>query len=199
MSSINFGNAYLLLIAVPLIVLFTVPFVIAVRKENRNGHNIASMVMHVAMAIIIAFAAAGTSVTSVLTRTEIYVVADVSYSANKNLDTIDNYIRRLNLPKNSKVGLICFGKDYELVCAPDDLSRIKSVKTAEVDDSQTNIAEALDYAGTLFNRDVIKRVVLITDGRQTDERDGYAMRRAVDSLENRDIKVDAIFLDEKWV
>ena len=197
MSNINFDNAYLLLIAIPLIVLFTVPFVIAVRKDNRNGHNIASQIMHVVMAIIIAFAAAGTTITSVLTRTEIYVVADVSYSANKNLDTIDNYIKKLNLPRNSKVGLICFGADYELVCKPGDLSRIKSVKSANVDDSQTNIAEALEYAGTLFNRDVIKRVVLITDGRQTDERDGYAMRRAVDTLENKDVKVDAIFLDDK--
>ena len=196
MSSINFDNVYLLLIAIPLIVLFTIPFVIAVRKENRNGHNIASQVMHIVMAILIAFAAAGTNITTILTETEVFVVADVSYSANKNLDTIDNYIKNLGLPLNSKLGVVCFGRDYELLCdlgAPED---VISVKNATVDDSETNIAEALTYTGTLFSDEVIKRVVLITDGKQTDDTDNYAIRRAVDSLVARDIKVDAIYLDD---
>ena len=58
MSSINFDNAYLLLIAIPLVALLAVPFFIAVKRDNRNGHNIASMVLHVLMAVRIAFAAA---------------------------------------------------------------------------------------------------------------------------------------------
>lgn len=201
MSNINFDNPWLLLIAVPLIVLFTVPFLIAVRKDNRNAHNIASQIMHVFMALIIAFAAAGTSITTVLTETHVYVVADVSYSANKNLDTIDNIIKNeLVLPRNSKVGIITFGKDYELLCNLTSQKSVKSVKESikngTVDDSETNIAEALEYAGTLFKDDVIKRVVLITDGRQTDEVDTSAMRRAVDSLESQNVKVDAYFLDD---
>ena len=196
MSSINFDNVYLLLIAIPLIVLFTVPFLLAVRKDNRNGHNIASQIMHIVMAFIIAFAAAGTSITSVLTETDIYVVADVSYSANKNLDKIDEYISRLELPRNSKLGLVCFGKDYELVSDLGKPQDIKSVKESQVDNSETNIAEALEYTGSLFEDDVIKRIVLITDGKQTDETDTYAMKRAIDILETHDVKVDAIFLDD---
>ncbi len=196
MSSINFDNVYLLLIAIPLIVLFTVPFLLAVRKDNRNGHNIASQIMHIVMAFIIAFAAAGTSITSVLTETDIYVVADVSYSANKNLDKIDEYISRLELPRNSKLGLVCFGKDYELVSDLGKPQDIKSVKESQVDNSETNIAEALEYTGSLFDDDVIKRIVLITDGKQTDETDTYAMKRAIDILETHDVKVDAIFLDD---
>lgn len=204
MSSINFDNVYLLLIAIPLIVLFTIPFLLAVRKDNRNGHNIASQIMHIVMAIIIAFAAAGTSITTVLTETDIYVVADVSYSANKNLDLIDNYIAALNLPRNSRLGLVCFGKDSQLICGLGKVNDLPSVKDAvdgneingEVDDSETNIAEALQFAGTLFEEDVIKRIVLITDGKQTDETDTYAMRRAIDSLEALEIKVDAIYLND---
>lgn len=196
MSNINFDNVYLLLIAIPLIALFTVPFFIAVRKDNRNGHNVASQVIHVVMAIIIAFAAAGTSLTTVLTETDIYVVADVSYSANKNLDTLDGYIKNLNLPRNSKLGLVCFGKDYQLVSELGRPQDVSSVRNATVDDSETNIAEALNYTGTLFKENVIKRVVLITDGKQTDQVDAYAIRRAIDSLETLNIHVDAIFLDD---
>ena len=196
MNSISFDNVYLLFIALPLIVIFTIPFVIAIRKENRNGHNIASQVLHIVMAIIIAFAAAGTSIISTLTETEVYVVADVSYSANKNLDTIDSYIKNLKLPKNSKLGLVCFGKNYELLYDLDNPNKIGSVKNSKVDDSETNIAEALQYTGTLFRDNVIKRIVLITDGKQTDVSDTYAIKRAVDALEAQNVKVDAIYIDD---
>ena len=196
MNSISLDNAYLLLLAVPLIVLFTVPFALAIRKENRNAHNIASQIMHVFMAVIIAFAAAAPSITTVLTETDVYVVADVSYSAKRNLDTIDSYIRNLELPRNTKLGLVCFGKTAELVSDLDDPKKVVSVKKSKVDDTETNIAEALTYTGTLFKTGVIKRIVLITDGKQSDLSNDNAIRRAVDGLVNQNIKVDAIFLDD---
>ena len=196
MNNINLDNPYYLLIAVPLIVLFTVPFALAVRKSNRNGHNIASQVLHVVMAIVIAFAASRVSMTTVLTETDVYVVADVSYSANRNLDTVDVYIKNLDLPDNTKLGLVCFGKDCELVSPLGDPKKVASVKDATVDDTETNIAEALSYTGKLFGTGVIKRIVLITDGKQSDMSDENAIRRAVDELEGQNVKVDAIFLDD---
>ena len=196
MNNINLDNPLYLLIAIPLILLFVVPFAIAVRKSNRNKHNIASQIMHVAMAIIIAFAAARVSYTTVLTETDVYVVADVSYSANRNLDTIDEYIKALELPSNSKLGLVCFGKDQQLVSELDNPRKVASVREATVDDSETNIVEALEYTGRLFTTGVIKRIVLITDGKQSNQSDNNAIRRAVDELAVQDIKVDAIFLDD---
>lgn len=196
MNSISFDNAYLLLIALPLIAVFTIPFFVAIRKENRNWHNVTSQVLHIVMAIIVAFAAAGTHITQLLTETEVYVVADVSYSANKNLDTIDNYIKNLKLPRNAKVGLVCFGKDSKLVSDLDKLSNIASVKNSGVDDSETNISAALQYAGSLFRDDVIKRIVLITDGKQTSDNNSYSVKSAIDGLETQNVRVDAIYVDD---
>lgn len=155
--------------------------------------------MHIVMAIIIAFAAAGTTVTTMLTETNVYVVADVSYSTRKNFDAIDGYIRGLVLPRNSKLGVVCFGKDYEVLNEMGDPGNFKSVKNANVDDSETNIAEALEYTATLFKDEVIKRVVLITDGRYTDDSDSYSVKRAVDNLETQGIIVDAIYIDSNLV
>ena len=45
------------------------------------------------MIISIALAAAGPLHTTVMTVTKVYVVADVSYSSNRNLDRIDEYIK----------------------------------------------------------------------------------------------------------
>lgn len=195
MSNISFDNVYLLLLAVPLTILCIIPFVIAVRKENRNGHNVASLILHIFMAALIAFAASGIYVSTVVTETHVYVVADVSYSAKSNLDKIDEYIRNLELAGNTKLGLVCFGKDYELVSELDDPRNVASVKEATVDDSETNVAAALKYTGTLFNTGVIKRIVLITDGKQTDISADNSIRRAVDGLSTQSIRVDAIFLD----
>lgn len=196
MSSINFDNVYLLFIVIPLLALLIVPFFLAIKKENANGHNIASMVLHVLMAVIIAFAAAGTQVVTVITETNVYVLADVSYSANKNLDTVDNYIRDLskNMPRNSKMGVLCFGKDCKQLTPLG--GSLKSVKTAEVDDTETNIAEAMQYAGTLFKDGVIKRLVVITDGKQTYSGDANELRRTVSNLQGQNVHVDAIFLDD---
>ena len=204
-SAVNIGSLYidkplmLLIVALPLVVLFTLPFALVTRKDNVNGHSIASYVMHICLAIIIGFAAAGTSWVTTLTETDVYVVADVSYSANKNLSEIDDIIKnRIILPANSRLGVVCFGKDYELLCDLGAQKNAASVKNFTVDDSETNIAEALSYAGSLFKGDVIKKIILITDGKQTDESDTYAVRRAIDSLEAQEIEVNAIYLDDNF-
>lgn len=196
MSSINFDNVYLLFLAIPLAILLAVPFILAVRKENANLHNITSGVLHILMAVIIAFTAAGTTVETTVTETDVYVVADVSYSANKNLDTLDNYIEDLSksLPRNSRMGVVCFGKDQELFVRLG--GKLKSVKDSTVDSSETDIEGALEYTGSLFRDDVIKRVVIITDGKQTYTSDSNALKRAADTLKAADIYVDAIFLDD---
>lgn len=196
MSSINFDNPYLLLLAIPVAALFIVPFAIAVRKDNINGHNIASGIIHIIMALIIGFVAAGTSIVTTVTQTDVYVVADVSYSANRNLDVIDGYISDLskNLPDNSRMGVVCFGRDYKLTTRLG--GNISSVKSADVDDSATDIIGALDFTGSLFRDGVIKRIVLITDGKQTNNTDANALKRQVDALADKKIHVDAIFVDD---
>ncbi len=196
MSSINFDNAWLLLIAIPVVALIAVPFFISINKDNRSGHNIASCALHIFMAVLIAFSAAGTSVQTVLTATDVYVVADVSYSANRNLDVIDGYITDLskNLPKNSQMGIVCFGADAVTLTRLG--GELKSVKEAEVDDSRTDIVSALEYASRLFRSNSIKRIVLITDGRQSDESDSDALKQKVAELNAENIYIDAIYLDD---
>lgn len=196
MSNISLDNPLLLLLIIPLVVLFTVPFAVVIRKDNINGHNIASGVLHILMAVIIGFVAAGTSIVTTMTETDVYVVADVSYSANRNLDKVDGYIVELNksLPANSRLGVVSFGRDYKLTTRLGE--KFTTVKNSTVDDTATDILGALDYTGSLFRDNVIKRIVLITDGKQTNESDSNALKRQVDALADRKIHVDAIYLDD---
>ncbi len=197
MNSINFDNVWLLFIALPLILLVAVPFFVTVNGDNRNKHNVASTILHIVIAILVAFSAAGTTIKTVMTKTNVYVVADVSYSARENLDVVDGYIAKLknNLPSNSEIGIVCFGADQDMITRMG--GEIKSVKESEVDTSSTDIVGALEYTRKFFKKNVIKRIVLITDGAQTYARDDNALRRTVDSLEKVDnIFVDAIYIDD---
>ncbi len=199
MNSISFANVWLLFIAVPLVLLFAVPYFVTVNRDNRNGHNIASVILHIILAVLMAFAAAGTAIESVMTETDVYVVADVSYSASRNLDVIDGYISRLsnNLPGNSRLGIVCFGGGQQVITiAGDELRSVKEADAETVDVSRTDIADALEYTSRIFRSNVIKRIVLITDGGDSNVDDDSALRRKVEELNAEKIYVDAIYLDD---
>ena len=193
MRNISFDNPYWLLIAIPLLAALIIPYFISVSKDNRTKGWIASLIIHILIIISVSLAAAGLVHTTVMTRTKVYVVADVSYSSNRNLDEIDEYIQQINdsLPPNSRLGIVCFGNNQVILTSSG--TAIKSVKEASVDDSGTNIAAALDYTSTLFSVGEIKRIVLITDGFATTA-DGTTAA-AVERLVAKDIKLDAVYLN----
>lgn len=196
MRNISFDNPYLLLVAIPVLLLLVIPFVIAIRKENKSKSAVISLILHIAIMALVVLAAAGMIATTVITETHVYVVADVSYSAHENLDKVDEYIKDLQdkLPKNSKVGVICFGKDYTVLTPMG--GTVQPVSTAKVDDSATNISAALNYTSTLFRNDVIKRIVLITDGKETADDATAEFVQAVENLHSKNIYLDAVYLDD---
>lgn len=192
MNNINFANPWILLIAIPLLVMVIISYVIAIKKDNRTINNTFSFITHIFIVVLLVLTMAKTTYEKIITETNIYVLADVSYSSNNNLDLIDEYIDNLqhNVPKNSKIGIICFGKDYQLLV---DLGEdIISVKQSTVDNSSTNICQALEYASTLFKDNVIKRIVIISDGKETNDSNIVSV---VNSLTADNIYIDAIYVD----
>ena len=193
MKNISFDNPYWLLLAIPLLLLLFIPYFIAKSKDNKSRSWTASLIIHLIIIISVTLAAAGMIHTTVMTRTKVYIVADVSYSANRNLDKIDEYIQQVNdsLPPNSRLGIVCFGKDPEILTSSG--TAIRSVKEYTVDDTATDIAGALDFTADLFSEGELKRIILITDGFDT-TMDGSAAA-AVERVIAKDIKIDAIYLD----
>ena len=198
MRNVSFDNPYLFLLAIPLVLLIVIPFIIAIRKENRQKSTVISLVIHFVIVTLVTFAAAGTLITEIKTETTVYVVADVSYSSDKNLDLIDDYIEDIkkDLPRNTKLGVICFGtNEPQVLYMPGEES--KSVKEAKVDNFASDISSALLFASSdeLFPRENLKRIVLITDAKDTVGGTQGSLVSAVQVLEKKDIKLDAIFLD----
>ncbi len=195
MKNINFDNPYLLFIAIPFVLVIVLPFIIIGNKDNRSLSWKLSIVLHVVMVALITLAVAGLRATTILTKTTVYVVADVSYSSNKDMDKIDEYITQIedNLPENSKLGVVCFARNVVLLTPAG--RTLKSVSEARVDDSATDIAGALNYTEKLFNEDSIKRIVLITDGNDTVSDSVSSIASTIVRLTENGVKVDTIFLD----
>ncbi|MBR2024516.1 MAG: VWA domain-containing protein, partial [Clostridia bacterium] len=171
MKNINFDNPYLLLLIIPAVLAIIIPYFISKNKDNKATTWLISVFIHIAIIVVVVLAVAGLSTESVLTETTVYVVADVSYSSERNLDEIDKYIEEIknNLPEKTKLGVVCFGKESVILASPG--RKINSVKSVDLDDSATDIAGALNFTGTLFDKeeenDRLKRIVLITDGNDT--------------------------------
>jgi hypothetical protein len=195
MTNISFDNPYLLLLFIPLALLVTLPYIFIRNKDNRSVGWTVSLALHLLVALIISLAAAGMSSTRLLTKTTVYVVADVSYSADRSHEEIDGYISEIekSLPENATLGIVCFGKDYSILTAPG--REIKSVSEAKVDESATDIAGALTYTAGLFKGDSLKRIVLITDGNDTESESVSSIAQAVENITENGIRIDAIFLD----
>ena len=193
MKNISFDNPYWLLLAIPLLLAVLIPYFISKSKDNKSVGWLSSLIIHVVIVAAVTLAAAGLVHTTVITRTKVYILADVSYSANRNLDKIDEYIENISssLPQNSRLGIVCFGNDSEILTSSG--TAIRSVKEAQVDDSGTDIASAIDFTSTLFSEGELKRIILITDGFDTtsDGSTAAAVERAI----AKDIKIDAVYLD----
>ncbi len=195
MINISFDNPLLLLVIIPLLLLVAVPHVIAIRHENRTRATTVSLILHILIVLVASLALAGMRMTTVITETEVYVVADVSYSSSRTLDEVDGYVSEIeeNLPKNSRLGVVGFGKDYKIITELG--GEFTTVKGSGIDDSATDLSSALNYTATLFGEGTIKRIVIISDGKETDTDGRGRLITAIESLYSAGIYVDAIYVD----
>ena len=195
MINISFDNPLLLLLLIPMLALVLVPYFIAIRKENKSRASVVALALHIVIVILVMLAAAGMSNVTVITETELYVLADVSHSMSDRLDLVDQYIAEVQdgLPRNSEMGVITFGKNYRLHTPLGE--KITSVKSNKVNGSATDIASALRYADSLFGTSSIKRIVLITDGMSTDPDETKELVRVIEDLKARDVYVDTVYVD----
>ncbi len=195
MINISFDNPLLLLLLIPMVLLVVIPFAIAIRKENKSKETTLALICHLLIVTLVVLAAAGMMNVAVITKTELYAVADVSYSANGKLDVIDSYIADLEkqLPKNSKMGVVTFGKDVKLHTPLG--GKITSVKDSGTDETATDILSALKYADSLFSGDTIKRIVLYTDGLSTDPSANGELIRLVEDMKERDVYLDVVYIN----
>lgn len=195
MNSIRIENPWLLFIIIPLVAAIIVGFFLLPKQKRTRPKNLISLGLHIAMSVLLGLAFADIQYLTSSTDTELYVVCDVSDSVKNDTEKIDDLIQDIkdNTTGSAKVGVVAFGKDqYELVRPGSGLKSVSEMydekKHSDFDNSASDIASALTYTSTLFSKDSIKRIVLISDGLETDS----SAIDTVDTLLSDSIAIDCI-------
>lgn len=191
MSNVKFDNIQLLYLFIPLFLLVVVPFFFIIKKNKFKFRNLLSLFLHILICALLSLSVAGIKTEEVKHETMIYFLVDVSNSSNRTIQDMDQYIHDFNekISASSEVGIVVFGKNSEELVKPGQ--SIKSIATTEIDKSATNIQEALLYTSSLFDESYKKRIIVLSDGKETD---GDVLSIA-DQVIDKNIRIDAVFFN----
>lgn len=154
------------------------------KKYRKNRNRITSIVLHLIVLALAALTLAGTMFTYEIPNKEnqIILLVDVSDTTEQSARERERFMETiLNMGQYDgySIGVVTFGYDQVYaVKLTDKVGEImESYQTAEKPDtSATDIAAALTYTSTLFQNPESAKIVLVTDGKETDEEASAVIR-----------------------
>ena len=191
MKSFSFSNPWLLLIALPLVFLTVLTF-LRLSKTRRTKKYLVSVILRCIAFVLIVAMLAGMSSISATDDVSIIVLADLSDSTLTVRSDMEDFVQELveSVDSDIEIGLVAFadGYVYEAELGSDmDFSDF----TEEPAASATDIEDALRYASSLLPTDTYGRIILLSDGEQTE---GDAEAAAVE-IAYQEIRIDAVLFD----
>lgn len=196
--NINFEHPWLLLLALPAVLFTLVPYFRSDKRYRRTRNRIISMALHIIITFLSVILLSGMTFAydEVNEENEIVVLVDVSDSGEKSLIKKEETLADiLNIADgNYSVGIVKFA--YGQVLASDMTRDMDAAlegyrSSDDPDTSATDIASALKYAKALFEHPESGKIVLITDGLETDN----AAMAVIKSIAAEGIRVDTVCVD----
>ncbi len=192
---IAFSHPWLLLLFIPALIFTFWPFFRIAKKFRRSRNRIISVTLHtLAMTLCILLLAGITFEYEVPNKeNELLIVVDVSDSGSVREEQKNEYIQSIMqvCDGNYKVGIVSFGFDsvYAAPLTYDSGSVFSQYLAAQKPDtSATDIAAALKFASEQFTNPKTAKIVLLSDGIETDE----SALAEVKFLAAKGIKVDTV-------
>lgn len=197
--TIHFLYPWLLLLMLPALAFSLLYYYRAHRKFRRTRNRVISVTLHV---LVMAFAIcvlAGMSFSYRIPNldNEVIILVDATDSGAENEEARNNFIQDLIVEGDGKfsMGIVTFGYDAvyaaELTPNPDRIFEryLDSLSETPPDTTATDIAYALNYTAALFRHPETGKIVLLSDGIETDHR----ALSAIKSIAALGIKVDTVF------
>ncbi len=180
------NSAWLLLLLIPAIGFTLLSYFRLAKRYRKTRNRITSMILHMLVMILSIATLSGMVFHYEVPneKNEILLVVDVSDTEETSSEARDKFVKRVlddGRYGNYKVGVVTFGYDQEYaVPLTYDVEKIydKYSEASAPDTSATDIASALEYARGLFKYPQTAKIVLITDGKQTD-RDAVEVIRTI--------------------
>lgn len=193
---IDFSHPWFLLILIPALFVVLFPYFRLAKKYRRTRNRVTAIVLQLIVMVLSVSVFAGMTVRAQTPNksNEVLLVVDVSDTEEESRQARDHFVESiLQTSRFDKfnVGIVTFGYTQKYVVPFTD-------KTAEAyetylsaekpDTSATNIAAALTYASGLFSSGANGKIVLITDGKETDENALSVIR----GIAAKNISIDAV-------
>ncbi|HBF14792.1 MAG TPA: hypothetical protein DDW30_03750 [Clostridiales bacterium] len=194
---IELEHPWLLLLLIPVLFFSLFPFFRLSRKYRRNRNRIISVVMHTLAMLLCVAMVVGLTFTYELPnkKNELIVLVDRSDSGVENEALREEFLQDVinACDKNYKLGVVSFGWDavYAAPLSYDKREGYRQYLSAlEPDVGATNLAGAITFAAEQFENPNTAKILILSDGLQTD---GDALS-AVKLAAAKGIKVDAVNL-----
>lgn len=194
--TLMFTNPWLLLLLIPALGVALVPYFLVKKKYRRNRNRICSLILHCAAMTIAIFLLAGVSYSYDIPNkeNELILLVDCSDSGETSSAVKDEFVETVIdlCDDNYKVGIVKFGYNQlyvaEMSNDSDEVFK-KYIESDDPDTSATDVASALRYASSLFKSPSTSKIVLVSDGIETD---GAAMS-VIKSIAAEGIRVDTAY------
>lgn len=198
---IYFVHPWLLLLIIPLMLLTLWPVMRLPKVRRFTPNRKISLILH--SVIIVLLVALLADMTVYRDRDEIntIILADLSASTEDSYDAISTYVEEIaaSAGEKNRIGVVTYAKDSLYVA---ELSEESEAVTASFLESEavpagsaTNLEEALYFAESLLDDRENQRIIILSDGLQTD---GDALA-AAKVLAERGVQVDAVCIPAKAV
>lgn len=193
--TVGFSYPWLLLLLIPALFFTLFHYFRSAKKYRRNRNRIVSMVMHGLVMLLSVCVLSGICFMYDIpnTHNQVLLLVDMSDSSENASLRRDSIVSDILDESNSQysVGVVLFGYDQVLAAplstdADDVYRRYESAPLP--DTTATDIAAALNYARTIITNPETAKIVLVSDGLETD---GDALT-AVRSVAADGIRVDTV-------
>ena len=199
--TLQFTIPWLLLLLIPAVFFTLFSYFRIQKRYRRNRNRIISVVLHLIVMTLSILVLSGTTIEydKPNDENEIILLVDMSFSGKENdeakVDFVESVIEQSGV--TFKVGVVTFGFDQVYAAElSNDPKRVKrDFNEANLPDiTATNVEGALSYARTLFSSPETAKIVLITDGIETD---GSALD-VIKSIAAEGIKVDTVYFPNDY-
>ncbi|MBQ8885045.1 MAG: VWA domain-containing protein [Clostridia bacterium] len=193
---IEFSHPWLLLLIIPAIILTLLPYLKLAKRYRRTRNRVVSVVLHAIVMVLAITILSGITFKYEIpnNENELLLLVDSSYSSHeseaKKEDFVGSVIKKCG--SAYKVGVVKFGYDqvYAAKLSTDSESVYEEyMQSDDPDTTATDVESALRYASTLFTNKKTSKIVVISDGIETD---GDAMD-VIREIAAEGIKVDTVY------
>lgn len=174
--SFEFANPLFLLVLVVAIPLALIPYFRTKKAKRRNRNKITSLVLHLIIVVLCTLVLSGFTIKQEdsLQKKETFIVVDVSRSIDNQADKIDEFVADIlkDIDGNNKVGIVTFSDDATVASPLSSnvsaaLSALQNARRHGADKA-TDINEALTFTAKQFTNKNNAKIVIITDGIDTE-------------------------------